>query len=215
MTLRAWKALGLSAVLAGGVGELVAGDKPADLPVRPEVTGRVLPAINRDLHQPEPVKPAGNGINSRNFSGNVIGLQAPRQPTPDLDVPIRTTSFGPRFLPHEEGDTVDDRKARLAFETAETHRTACELSEAERWYRETIRQAPRSTFAGTAAERLKNLRTVQFTPQSAEPPLAETSRNSRSSSSASGKQLGSIAMRSRGRRGPDYQCASLSTVRRK
>jgi hypothetical protein len=152
MTLRAWKALGLSAVLAGGA---IAGDKPADLPIRPEVTGKVPPAISQDLNQPEPAKPEDRRHGAgRYFSGTVLPLKAVR--TPDLDV-------------------KDERKVKLAFETAETHRTACELSEAERWYRETIRQAPRSTLAGTAAERLKNLRTTQFTPQSEEPPLAANS----------------------------------------
>jgi hypothetical protein len=155
MALRAWKALGISAVLAGGV---IAGDKPADLPVRPEVTGKVPPAVTQDLNLPEPAKPARNGVTSFSFSGNLLGLPTPRQPAPDGDIPID-----------------DLQKAKLAFDTAETHRIACELSEAERWYQETIRQAPRSTFASTATERLKNLRTTRFTPQSEEPPLAANS----------------------------------------
>ena len=33
------------------------------------------------------------GISSRNFQGNVVGLQVPGVATPDLDIPIRATSF--------------------------------------------------------------------------------------------------------------------------
>jgi hypothetical protein len=143
------------------------------------VEGKVPTVRSQDLHQPEPAKLAsssGGGLNSSNFSGNVIGLQPPRQPTPDLDIPIRATSFGTPIPTRPSEEATDrDKKAKLALQTAEAHVKACELAEAEGWYRETIRQSPRSSYAGTASDRLKNLRTAKSAPQSAEPPLAETS----------------------------------------
>ena len=39
------------------------------------------------------------GVNNRNFSGNVVGLAVPGVPTPDLDIPIRATSFAKAIPP--------------------------------------------------------------------------------------------------------------------
>jgi hypothetical protein len=87
-----------------------------------------------------------------------------------------SSSTFPPSTPWESKDTFtrdSDRKARLALETAETHFIACERAEAERWFREAIRQAPRSTFAATASDRLKAIRAAAQSAQSAEPPLAD------------------------------------------
>jgi type II secretory pathway component GspD/PulD (secretin) len=51
-----------------------------------------VPTNAQPVGGPQSGQVIGGGFN-RNFSGNVIGLQAPGIATPDLDIPIRATSF--------------------------------------------------------------------------------------------------------------------------
>lgn len=56
-------------------------------------TKDVEPFLTTGIFRPAPF------INDNNLKGAVLGLQAPGIPTPDLDIPIRATSFGPAVPP--------------------------------------------------------------------------------------------------------------------
>jgi hypothetical protein len=170
-----WRVWAISAAVAGG---LVAADKPADLPIRSEVNGRSTPAITQDHHQPEaaPVPrllptPILQAPRSREFVESVIGLQQPGVPTPDLDIPIRATSFGQR---NWSGAGPDDWKARSVLEVAELHFRSCDAEEARKWYREVIKLAPGTVYAKLANERLDQTNILPAgATESREPPLAD------------------------------------------
>jgi hypothetical protein len=179
MGLRAWQLWGTSAVLTGGLVGL------AQSP--PVISGRATPAITQDHFQPEaappprmlpqqvreanPPKPALPA--AEKWAGNVIGLQAPGVPPPDLDKPIRGFSTGPSIAPFEEGGLGQGWKARAALEVAEMHFEACDLDDARAWYQEVIKLAPGTKCAATAAERLRQTTVLPAGGQSSEPPLAD------------------------------------------
>jgi len=54
------------------------------------------------------------GVSTRNFSGNVVGLQLPHIATPDLDIPIRPTSFA-RAVPPFGGFTNSFQEGGIAL----------------------------------------------------------------------------------------------------
>ncbi|MCE9533588.1 MAG: hypothetical protein K8T89_21055 [Planctomycetes bacterium] len=51
------------------------------------------PQLTTGIFSPAPY------VNDNNIKGKILGLQAPGIPTPDLDIPIRATSFGPSIPP--------------------------------------------------------------------------------------------------------------------
>ncbi len=93
------------------------------------------------------------GINGRNFSGNVIGLAAPRVPTPDLDIPIRATSFG-RAVPPFGGfsNSFADGGISLGLAFLSDIQVQMFLDAAQGDTRTNVMQAPKVTaLNGTSA----------------------------------------------------------------
>ncbi|HVK13692.1 MAG TPA: hypothetical protein VM597_33405 [Gemmataceae bacterium] len=93
------------------------------------------------------------GLNSRNFSGNVLGLQTPRQPTPDLDIPIRATSFGRAIPPFGGfGNSFADGGISLGLAFLSDIQVQMFLEAAQGDTRTNVMQAPKVTaLNGTAA----------------------------------------------------------------
>jgi hypothetical protein len=184
MARNAWRVWGISAVMAGG---LMAADKPAELPVRTEVQGRSTPAVTEEHFQAEKAPPPRllpvqirDGSPSkdappvaRDFGSKVVGIGAD---SPDLDIPIRATSFGttaPSFTTAYLA-TSSIGKARAAFEVAEMHFRSCDAAEARLWYHEVIKLAPKSDYATLAKERLEQTEIIPAgAVESREPPLAD------------------------------------------
>lgn len=105
---------------------------------------------------------SNGGINSRFFSGNVIGLSAPRQPTPDLDIPIRATSFG-RAVPPFGGfnNSFADGGISLGLAFLSDLQVQMFLDAAQGDTRTNVMQAPKVTaLNGTSAT--INVGDVQF-----------------------------------------------------
>jgi len=189
MALRAWQLWGMSTVLAGGV--VAFAQSPRD------ISGKATPAITQDHFHPEaappprllpqsvrdwlpqavrdwqPSKPAPP--TARDFTGNMISIQTPGVPTPDLDIPVRATSFGtpPGGAGHAP---AENWKARAALDVAEMYFDACDTSEARAWYGEVIKLAPESKYAAAASERLNRIQVIPAGGQSSEPPLADANR---------------------------------------
>jgi hypothetical protein len=187
MAMRAWRVWGIGAALVGG---LSVSAKPPELPGKVETDGKVPSPLAQEHHQLEPLpaprllptsvldpKPRIGPVTAGGkFSGNVIGLDAPEIPTPDLDVPIQVGFSGGRAVPPfpERPALAHDWKVRVAFEQAELHFDACELDEARPWYQEVLRLAPTSEYAKVAEERLRFGKVFPAGPgQSREPPLAD------------------------------------------
>jgi hypothetical protein len=123
----------------------------------------------------------------------------PESPTPRLLPPSVTESFPPRYAPPTAGVVptvaiVTDEstppfqlvsasatstpiltRARLAFGLAESHYASCNVTEAQKWYREVIRIAPGSSFALVAAARLN-----RKLDESPEPPFADSTASDNS-----------------------------------
>jgi type II secretory pathway component GspD/PulD (secretin) len=90
---------------------------------------------------------------NRNFSGNVIGLQTPGVPTPDLDIPIRATSF-PRAVPPFGGfnNSFADGGISLGLAFLSDIQVQMFLEAAQGDTRTNVMQAPKLTaLNGTAA----------------------------------------------------------------
>jgi type II secretory pathway component GspD/PulD (secretin) len=94
-----------------------------------------------------------SGISDRNFSGNVIGLQVPRVPTPDLDIPIRATSFA-RAVPPFGGfnNSFADGGISLGLAFLSDIQVQMFLEAAQGDTRTNVMQAPKLTaLNGTSA----------------------------------------------------------------
>jgi type II secretory pathway component GspD/PulD (secretin) len=94
-----------------------------------------------------------SGISDRNFSGNVIGLQVPNVPTPDLDIPIRPTSFA-RAVPPFGGFTNSFQEGGIALGLAFLSDIQVQmfLEAAQGDTRTNVMQAPKLTaLNGTSA----------------------------------------------------------------
>jgi hypothetical protein len=184
----------MSAILAGGLTVL------AQTP--PEINGRATPAITQDHFQPESAPPprllplqVREGKPAKlapPTADNLIGIQVPGVPTPDLDIPI--LPFGLRLIKDlpsaldaptfrmpllpwcESKIVVDEWKARKALEMAEVYFEACELEDARVWYQEVIKLAPGTKVSAIAAERLERTKVRPAAGQSSEPPLADANR---------------------------------------
>jgi type II secretory pathway component GspD/PulD (secretin) len=90
---------------------------------------------------------------NRNFNGNVIGLQTPGVPTPDLDIPIRATSFG-RAVPPFGGfnNSFADGGISLGLAFLSECQVQMFLEAAQGDTRTNVMQAPKLTaLNGTAA----------------------------------------------------------------
>jgi type II secretory pathway component GspD/PulD (secretin) len=90
---------------------------------------------------------------NRNFTGNVIGLQTPGVPTPDLDIPIRATSFN-RAIPPFGGfnNTFADGGIALGLAFLSDIQVQMFLEAAQGDTRTNVMQAPKLTaLNGTAA----------------------------------------------------------------
>jgi hypothetical protein len=86
---------------------------------------------------------------------------------------MRASAFHHFPLAMENGRPTD-WKARAAFDMAEEHRRACDLTEARQWYREVIKLAPGSNLAQTALERIRDAQVVPAgATETREPPLAD------------------------------------------
>jgi type II secretory pathway component GspD/PulD (secretin) len=96
---------------------------------------------------------AVTGLNAQNFGGNVIGLQSPKIPTPDLDIPIRATSFG-RAVPPFGGFTNSfaDGGVSLGLAFLSDIQVQMFLEAAQGDTRTNVMQAPKLTaLNGTSA----------------------------------------------------------------
>jgi hypothetical protein len=147
MTMRTGRVWAVSFVLVGGV---LAADPPSS-----PIEGRQTPAITQDFNHPEAVPP-------RVLPQQILRPTGPEPPTVSTAVFVDARS--------------NDWKGRTALEVAEMYFEACELTEARTWYQEVIRLAPGSSWATSAALRLKQT-TVIPAGETVEPPLAGTSRN--------------------------------------
>ena len=90
---------------------------------------------------------------NRDFTGNVIGLQTPGIPTPDLDIPIRATSF-PRAVPPFGGfnNSFADGGISLGLAFLSDIQVQMFLEAAQGDTRTNVMQAPKLTaLNGTAA----------------------------------------------------------------
>lgn len=90
---------------------------------------------------------------NRNFTGNVIGLQVPGVPTPDLDIPIRATSFN-RAVPPFGGfnNSFADGGVSLGLAFLSEVQVQMFLEAAQGDIRTNVMQAPKLTaLNGTAA----------------------------------------------------------------
>jgi len=90
---------------------------------------------------------------SRNFGGNVLGLQLPGVPTPDLDIPIRATSF-PRAVPPFGGfnNTFTDGGVSLGLAFLSECQVQMFLEAAQGDTRTNVMHAPKLTaLNGTSA----------------------------------------------------------------
>ena len=146
MILRAWMVWGALASLAGSVGIQA---KPPESPV-PLVDGTATPILTQNYFEPEP-GPSPRLLGAPAIIPAVVpqpkrGLPLPVALPSDLDAPILIS-----FL------TGGNWKAKTAYEIAEMHADASDRSEAARWYKEVIRQAPNSLQAVVAAERLATI----------------------------------------------------------
>jgi type II secretory pathway component GspD/PulD (secretin) len=98
----------------------------------------------------------GQGVarpTNRDFSGNVVGLQLPNIPTPDLDIPIRATSFG-RAIPPFGGftNTLQEGGVSLGLAFLSECQVQMFLEAAQGDTRSNVMQAPRLTaMNGTSA----------------------------------------------------------------
>ena len=93
------------------------------------------------------------GINKNNFSGNVVGLQIPHIATPDLDIPIRATSFN-RAVPPFGGFTNSFNEGGISLGMAFLSDIQVQmfLEAAQGDTRTNVMQAPKLTaLNGTAA----------------------------------------------------------------
>jgi type II secretory pathway component GspD/PulD (secretin) len=95
------------------------------------------------------------GISNRNFGGNVVGLQAPGVVTPDLDIPIRSTSFA-RAIPPFGGfpnSFSADGGLSLGLAFLSDIQVQMFLEAAQGDQRTNVMQAPKlTTLNGTSAE---------------------------------------------------------------
>lgn len=130
---------------------------PSLLTAKPAVTasgtaeGRVPPPITQEHFQPETTT----------------------RESPVVLRPLATTSASSLEILGSDRFSARNSKARLALEKAEIHLGSCDLPEANRWYAEVIRLAPRSVFALAAAERLTQIQLpAAGLIESREPPLA-------------------------------------------
>jgi type II secretory pathway component GspD/PulD (secretin) len=92
-------------------------------------------------------------ISNRNYSGNVVGTQIPGVPTPDLDIPIRATSFG-RAVPPFGGfnNSFADGGISLGLAFLSDIQVQMFLEAAQGDTRTNVMQAPKLTaLNGTAA----------------------------------------------------------------
>jgi hypothetical protein len=179
MAVRAWRVWSVSAVLAGGVVALAQSPKS-------EVSGRATPPLTQDHFQPESAPPprvlpqqVRETEPSRTapptagkFTGNVIGLQAPGTPTPDLDVPISMNGWALRSMTADRV-RLDGLKAQLALNIAEMHFNACEPAEARQWYLEVLKLAPGTRAAMLAEVGLNKTKVLPAGGETREPPLAD------------------------------------------
>ncbi len=106
---------------------------------------------------PTNAKPIGNstsgGLNNQNFKGNVLGMAVPGVPTPDLDIPIRATSFG-RAVPPFGGFTnsFQDGGISLGLAFLSDIQVQMFLEAAQGDTRTNVMQAPKLTaLNGTSA----------------------------------------------------------------
>jgi type II secretory pathway component GspD/PulD (secretin) len=93
------------------------------------------------------------GVSDTDFGGNVVGLQLPRVPTPDLDIPIRATSFG-RAVPPFGGFTnsLEEGGISLGLAFLSDIQVSMFLEAAQGDTRSNVMQAPRLTaMNGTSA----------------------------------------------------------------
>jgi type II secretory pathway component GspD/PulD (secretin) len=93
------------------------------------------------------------GVNNRNFGGNVLGLQVPGVPTPDLDIPIRATSFGRAVPPFGGfGNSFNDGGISLGLAFLSDLQVQMFLEAAQGDTRTNVMQAPKLTaLNGTSA----------------------------------------------------------------
>lgn len=147
--------------------------RPSPVPHGPSElipTNKVPSRHESDLHQAEPITPSGlpstspsSPTSPKNPLPSAIGLEG-------LGQLVVARSIGPL---NGDTDPMIDRKARLAFDTAETHFRSCEVADADRWYREVIRLAPSSLLAALADERLnRSNKPAKPKHETNEPPLA-------------------------------------------
>jgi type II secretory pathway component GspD/PulD (secretin) len=93
------------------------------------------------------------GVTNRNFGGNVVGLAVPGVATPDLDIPIRATSFG-RAVPPFGGfnNSFADGGISLGLAFLSDIQVQMFLEAAQGDTRTNVMQAPKLTaLNGTAA----------------------------------------------------------------
>jgi type II secretory pathway component GspD/PulD (secretin)/tetratricopeptide (TPR) repeat protein len=94
-----------------------------------------------------------DGLNHKNFTGNVAGLQVPGIPTPDLDIPIKATSFA-RAVPPFGGFTqsFQDGGISLGMAFLSDLQVQMFLEAAQGDTRTNVMQAPKLTaLNGTSA----------------------------------------------------------------
>jgi len=168
MAMRAWRTWGISAVLGTA---LVATAKPPEVPVKVEVDGKVPPPITQEHFQPDRAPPP------RLLPESILDPKPKHAPENaellGLDRPMRASAFSHWPLAMENGRPADWR-ARAAFDMAEEHRRACDLTEARQWYREVIKLSPGSNLAQAALERIRDAQVVPAgATETREPPLAD------------------------------------------
>lgn len=93
------------------------------------------------------------GVSPRDISGNVVGLQLPRVPTPDLNIPIRATSFAHAIPPFGGfGNSFEDGGVALGLAFLSDIQVSMFLEAAQGDTRTNVMQAPKLTaLNGTSA----------------------------------------------------------------
>lgn len=189
MARNAWRVLGISMAIAGGV---ALADKPAELPVRTEVQGRSTPTVTEEHFQAEKIppprllpgqirdsNPSEETLPVAKDSGTTaVGLQLPGECSYliDLDFPIRGYfSSGRELRPNPAFARLGSGwDARAALDIAEMHFRSNDAAEARLWYHEVVKLAPNSDYATMAKERLDQTDVIPAgAVESREPPLAD------------------------------------------
>ncbi|MEZ6142402.1 MAG: hypothetical protein R3B84_17725 [Zavarzinella sp.] len=106
------------------------------------------------LNASAPNSPDGQiRLNGNDFRGNVVGLQAPGAPTPDLDIPIRTGSFNRAIPPFGGYFPLGDGGLALGMAFLSDIQVQLFLEAAQGDSRTNVMQAPRVTvFNGAASQ---------------------------------------------------------------